>query len=84
MVKILKSFGWNNVDPSVADSGPTLFHDRANVSCYPAYQGIKRQYGSQFKHVQSPNSVSILGQRRIQLTGIEPEMGCEIEPVLGG
>ena len=34
--------------------------------------------------VQSPNSVSMLGQRRIRLTGIEPVMGCDIETVLGG
>ena len=38
---------------------------------------------------QSLNSVLILGQRRIQLIGIEPAMGYEadpfkIEPVLGG
>ena len=27
VVKSLKGFGWNN--------GPTLFHNWANVSCYP-------------------------------------------------
>ena len=31
---------------------------------------------------QLPNSVSMLGQRRIRLTGIEPGMGCEAGPTL--
>ena len=31
---------------------------------------------------QSPNSVLMLGQRLIQLTGIEPAMGCDAGPTL--
>ena len=31
---------------------------------------------------QSPNYVSMLGQRRIWLTGIEPAMGCDAGPTL--
>ena len=31
---------------------------------------------------QSPNSVSMLGQRRIRLTGIEPAMDCYVGPTL--
>ena len=31
---------------------------------------------------QSPNSVSMLGQRRIRLTGIEPAIGCDAGPTL--
>ena len=31
---------------------------------------------------QSPNSVPMLGQRRIRLTAIEPAMGCEAGPTL--
>ena len=31
---------------------------------------------------QSPNSVSMLGQGRIRLTGIEPAMGCGAGPTL--
>ena len=34
---------------------------------------------------QSPNnSVSMLGQRRIRFTGIEPAMGCDAGPTLNG
>ena len=31
---------------------------------------------------QSPNSVSMLGQRRIGLTVIKPAMGCDVGPTL--
>ena len=31
---------------------------------------------------QSPNSVSMFGQRRIRLTGIETAMGCDAGPTL--
>ena len=31
---------------------------------------------------QSPNCVSMLGQRRIRLTSIEPAMGCDAGPTL--
>ena len=46
-----------------------------------AFWGIKRHlYGSQANTGQSPNSVLMLGQRRIRLTGIEPAMGCDAGP----
>ena len=47
--------------------------------------GVQRHtYGSQSKQGQSLNSVSMLGQRRIRLTGIEPAMGCDAGPALNG
>ena len=84
--KSLKGFGWNNVGPvsqTVAQNyvkiGPMY-----RVIWVVTFQGIKcHPYGSQSKHGTTPNSVSMLGQRRIQLTGIEPATLADIEPVLG-
>ena len=76
VVKSLKAFGWN-------DGGPTLFHNWAmyRVIRLVAFRGIKRHpYCSQCKHGQSPNSVAMLSQRRIRLTGNEPTMGCDAGP----
>ena len=48
-----------------------------------AYRGLKCQCTPMTVRAntgQSPNSVSMLGQRRIRLTGIEPAMGCDAGP----
>ena len=81
MANSWKGFGW----PSVADGGPPLFHNWANVSCYPGsgLSGVKVSVHPCLVRAntgQSPNSVSMLGQRRIRLTGIEPAMGCDAGP----
>ena len=48
-----------------ANSGPTLFHNWANVSCYlgsglSGNKGSVHPYGSQSNQGQSPNCVLIL------------------------
>ena len=65
MVKSLQDFGWNNVDPS---SQTVAQHYFTIGPMYCVIQG------------QSPNAVSMLGQRRIRLTGIQPTMGCDAGP----
>ena len=65
----------------------SLFHDWANVLWYPGggLPGDKESvhpYGSQSKQGQSPNSVSMLGQRQIRLNEIETAMGCDTGPTL--
>ena len=67
VVKSLKGFGWNNVGLPVADGSPTLFHNWANVSCYPG-SGLSGEYSVTRMAVrantgQSPNCVSMLGLR---------------------
>ena len=79
VVRSLKAFGWNNVEP---DGGPTLFQTCANVSCYPGDKVSRTRMAVRANTGQSPNSVSMLGQRRIRLTGIEPSMGCDAGPTL--
>ena len=49
------------------------------------FRGIKRQCTGMAVRTntgQSPNSVSMVGQRRIRLTGIEIGMGCDADPTL--
>ena len=85
MVKSLKGFGWNNggtASQTVAQHCFTIGL-RYRVIRVVAFRGIKRHpYGSQANTGQSHNSVSMLGQRRIRLTGIEPAMGCDAGPTL--
>ena len=52
--------------------------------CYPGsgLSGHKAPYVWQSRMGQSLNSVSMLGQRRIRLTGTEPAMGCDAGPTL--
>ena len=85
VVKRLKGFDWNNVRPASKTVAQHYFTigPMYSVIRVVAFRGIKRHpYGCQSKHGQSPNSVSMLGQRRIQLTGIEPAMGCDAGPTL--
>ena len=84
MVKRLKGFGWNNVVPASQTVAQHYFTigPMYRVIRVVAFRGIKRHlYGSQSKHKQSPNSVSILGQRR---TSNGLRRWPNIEPVLGG
>ena len=69
VVKSRKGFGWNNVGPA----SQTVAHQFCTIGPMyrvirvVAFRGIKRHpYGSQIKHGQSPNSISMLGQRRIR------------------
>ena len=80
MVKSLKGFGLNNVGPALQMVAQHYFKigPMYRVMQVVAVQGIKRQD----KHGQSPNSSSMLGQRRIRLTGIKPAMGCDAGPTL--
>ena len=76
-------FGWNNVGPASQHGpiaiGPTLFHNWANVLCYPG-SGLSGHKASPVG--QSEQTVSMLGQRRIRLTSIEAAMGCDAGPTL--
>ena len=47
-----------------------------------AFRGMKCHPYGQSKHRQSPNSVSRLSQRRVQLTGIETAIGCDARSTL--
>ena len=80
MAESLKGFGWNNVGPALQMVAQHYFKigPMYRVMQVVAVQGIKRQD----KHGQSPNSSSMLGQRRIRLTGIKPAMGCDAGPTL--
>ena len=66
MVKM--GFGWNNVGPASQTVTPPYFTIRPmyRVIGVVAFRGIKRHpYGSQSKHWTTPNSVSMVVQRRI-------------------
>ena len=59
----------------------------ATISCYPGsgFSGDKAsrtRMAVRANRGQSPNSVSMLGQRLIRLTDIEPAMGCDAGPTL--
>ena len=48
-----------------------------------AFRGIQRLLKAVTANTgQSPNSASMLGLRRIRLTGIEPALGCDAGPTL--
>ena len=65
MVKSLKGFCWNNVARTVAQHYFTI-GPMYRVIWVAAFRGIKRHpYGSQSKHGQLPNSVSMFGHCRI-------------------
>ena len=82
MVESLKGFGWNSVGPAsqtVAQHYFTIW-PMYRVIWVMAFRGIKRQCTRNAVRAntgQSLNSVSMLGQRRVRLTSIEPAMGCD-------
>ena len=81
MGKSLKGLGWNNVGPAseTVDLHNFTIELMYRVIWVVAFRGIKcHLYGSQSKH----NSVSMLGHRRIQLTDMEPAMGCDASATL--
>ena len=85
VVKSLKGFGWNNVGPAsqtVAQHHFTI-GPMYRVIRVVAFRGIKcHPYGSQSKQGTITQFCSMLGQRRIRLTGIEPTMSCDADPTL--
>ena len=84
VVKSLKGFGWNNVGPASQTVAQIYFTigPMYHVIRVVAFRGIKcHPYGSQANTGQSPNSVSMMGQRR-RLNGIKPAMGCDTGPTL--
>ena len=82
VVESLKGLGWNNVGPASQTVAQYYFTigPMYRVIRVVAFRGIKRQctYGPG----QSPNSVSMLGQCRIRLNGINPAIGCDAGPTL--
>ena len=81
VAKSLKGFGWNNVGPASQTVAQHYF------IIDPMYRVIRvvafwRRKSVRANTGQSPNSVSMLGQRRIRLTCIEPAMGCDAGPTL--
>ena len=70
----------------IANGGSALFHNWADVSCYPGIglSGDKASpvWQSGQTRDNHPNSVSMLGQRQIRMTSIEPAMGCDAGPTL--
>ena len=85
MVKRSEGFGWNDVGPTLQTVAQHYFTigPMYRVSGVVAFRGTKRhQYDSQPNMGQSPNSVSMLGQHRIRLAGIESAMGCDAGPTL--
>ena len=79
VAKSLQSFGWNNVGPASQTVAQHYFiiDPMYRIIRVVAYRRRKcHPYGSQSKH-GALNSVSMLGQRQIRLTGIEPAMGCD-------
>ena len=85
VAKSLKGFGWNNVGPALQTMAQHYFiiDPMYRVIRIVAFRVRKcHPYGSQSKQGQSPNSVSMLGQRGIRLTGIEPAMGCDAGPTM--
>ena len=80
VAKSLKRVDWNNVGPALQTVAQhyLIIDPMYRVIRVVAFQGGKcHPYGSQSRHGQSLNSVSMVGQRRIRLTGIEPAMGCD-------
>ena len=85
VVESLKSFGWNNVglaSQTVAQHYFTIV-PMYRVIWVVVFRGIKRHRMAVRANMgQSPNSVSMLGQRQIQLTSFKPAMGCDASPTL--
>ena len=76
--KSLKGFGWSNV----GTASQRVAH---GVICVVAFRGIKRRCTRMAVRAntgQSPNSISMLGQRQIRLTGMEAAMSCDAGPTL--
>ena len=87
MVKSLNGFGCNDVGPASQTVAQHYFTigPMYHVIRVVAFWGIKRQctrIAVRAHPGQSPNSVSMLGQRRIRLTGIETAMSCNAGPTL--
>ena len=87
VVNSLKGFGWNNVGPASQTMAQHYFTFGImyRVIRVVAFRGLKHQCTRMAVRAntgQSPNSVSMLGQRRIRLTGIEPAMGGDADPAL--
>ena len=81
---MLKGFGWNNVGPAsqtVAQHYSTI-RPMYRVIRVAAFRGIKcHPYGSQSEH-KTITQISMLGQRRIRLTGTEPAMDYDAGPTV--
>ena len=84
VVRSLKGFGWN----IVGSASQTMAQHYFTIGPMDpfirvvAFREIKRQCTRMAVRAnmgQSPNSVSMLGQRRVRLTGIETAIGCDIE-----
>ena len=83
----LKGFGWYIDGPAPQTVAQHYFTigPMYRVIRVVAFRGIKRQCTRMAVTAnmgQSPNSVLMLGQRRLPLTGIEPVMGCDAGPKL--
>ena len=60
----------------------TFVFKKCSEKILTGHTASRHLYGSQSRQGQSPDYVSMLGQRRIRLTGIEPAMGCDAGPTL--
>ena len=70
--------------PSVADGGPTLFRNWANVSCYLGsghlgHKALVHRYGSQSKHGTITQLCFNVGSAP---NTIKPAMGCDADQTL--
>ena len=87
VVKGLKGFGWSSVCSASRTVRQHYFTigQLLRVIRVVAFLRINRQctrMAVRANTVQSSISASMLGQRRIRLTGIEPAMGCDAGPTL--
>ena len=87
IIFVVKGFSWNNFGPALETVAQHYYaiEPMYRVIRVGAFRGIKRQYtrmAVRANTVQSPNSVSMLGQRRIRLSGTKPAMGCDAGPTL--
>ena len=85
VAKSLKGFGWNIVGPALQTMAQHYFiiDPMYRVIRIVAFRGESvTRMAVRANTGQSPNSVSMLGQRGIRLTGIEPAMGCDAGPAM--
>ena len=85
VAKSLKGFGWNIVGPALQTMAQHYFiiDPTYRVIRIVAFRGGKcHRMAVRANTGQSPNSVSMLGQRGIRLTGIKPAMGCDAGPAM--
>ena len=83
----LKSFDWTNVGPAsqTVTNHYITIGPRYHVIRVVAFRGIKRQctrMAVRANTEQSPNYVSMLGQRQIRLNSIETATSCDAGPTL--